>query len=212
MIFQGEERETFKEQWRSRVSEGERNQRSLRLETRIPKNLDEVLSWEEMCSDLVKRNMGYCDGVVWRGTRTEARILARTSLQYLSQNMLSFCRWSRKESKMTSKFLVWSTGSSELPLSKTKSKERKDLGRTYGLASPVSCWPFLNSSCWWWLVSSMFLTRTSCHKVTHPNGYYGTWPEGAVLISGSPNTPMLLNCSYHAYVHIPLSQVKKMTD
>ena len=84
-----------------------------------------------MCSDLVKRNTGYCDGVVWRGTRTEARIVARTSLQYLSQNMLSFCRWSRKESRMTSKFLVWSTGSSELPLCKTKSKERKDLGRTY---------------------------------------------------------------------------------
>lgn len=33
---------------------------------------------------------------------------------------------------MTSKFLVRSTGRSELPLPKTeKSKERKDLGRTY---------------------------------------------------------------------------------
>ena len=33
-------------------------------------------------------------------------------------------------------------------------------GRTCG----VSFWPFLNSSGWWWLISSMFLTRTSCHK------------------------------------------------
>ena len=30
----------------------------------------------------------------------------------------------------------------------------------------VSLWPFLNSSGWRWLVSSLFLTRTSCHKIT----------------------------------------------
>ena len=35
MIFQGKERAPSKEQQRSRVSEGERNQKSLRLETRI---------------------------------------------------------------------------------------------------------------------------------------------------------------------------------
>ena len=28
---------------------------------------------------------------------------------------------------------------------------------------------------WWWLVSSRFLTRTSCHKIIHANGYYGAW-------------------------------------
>ena len=33
-------------------------------------------------------------------------------------------------------------------------------GRTCG----VSLWPFLNSSGWWWLITSVFLTRTSCHK------------------------------------------------
>ena len=40
--------------------------------------------------------------------------------------------------------------------------ERRILGggRTRG----VSFWPFPNSSGWWWLVSSVFLTRTSCHK------------------------------------------------
>ena len=30
---------------------------------------------------------------------------------------------------------------------------------------------FPNSSGWWWLISSMFLTRTSCHKTTKANGY-----------------------------------------
>ena len=40
-------------------------------------------------------------------------------------------------------------------------------GRTYG----VSFWPFPNSSRWLWLISSIFLTRTSCCKITHANGY-----------------------------------------
>ena len=35
----------------------------------------------------------------------------------------------------------------------------------------VSFWSFSNSSCWWWLISFMSLTRTSCHKTTHANGY-----------------------------------------
>ena len=41
-----------------------------------------------------------------------------------------------------------------------------EVGRTYGLASPFSFWPFPDSSDWWWLVSSAFLTRTSCRKIT----------------------------------------------
>ena len=40
-------------------------------------------------------------------------------------------------------------------------------GQTRG----VSFWPFPNSSGWWWLISSIFLTRISCHKTTHVNGY-----------------------------------------
>ena len=32
-----------------------------------------------------------------------------------------------------------------------------------------------------WLVSSMFLTRDSCHKMTHANGYYGAWWFQAVF-------------------------------
>ena len=32
-------------------------------------------------------------------------------------------------------------------------------------------WTDLNSPSWWWLISSVFLTRTSCHKTTHANSY-----------------------------------------
>ena len=31
------------------------------------------------------------------------------------------------------------------------------------------------TSGWWWLINSMFLPRTSCHKTTHINGYCGAW-------------------------------------
>ena len=64
--------------------------------------------------------------------------------------------------------------------------ERRILGgcRTGG----VSFWPFRNSSGWWRLISSLFLTRTSCHKTTHENGYYGAWPGRAVSISELPLT------------------------
>ena len=57
-------------------------------------------------------------------------------------------------------------------------------GRTCG----VSFWPFLNSSGWWRLISSLLLTRTSCHKTTHANGYYGAWPGWAVSVSVLPLT------------------------
>ena len=59
-------------------------------------------------------------------------------------------------------------------------------GRTHG----VSFWPFLNSSDWWWLVCSTFLTRTSCCKITHANihSYYGAWPGWAVSVSVFPLT------------------------
>ena len=50
----------------------------------------------------------------------------------------------------------------------------------------VSFRPFPNSSGWRWLISSVFLIRISCHKTTHANGYYGTWPGWAVSISVLP--------------------------
>ena len=46
---------------------------------------------------------------------------------------------------------------------------KMDSGRTYELASPLSCRPFLNSSRWLGLVSSVFFTRISCSKITHAN-------------------------------------------
>ena len=59
--------------------------------------------------------------------------------------------------------------------------ERRILGggRTCG----VSFWPFPNSSGWWRLISSISLTRTSCHKTTYANDYYGAWPGWKVSIS-----------------------------
>ena len=65
-------------------------------------------------------------------------------------------------------------------------QERRILGG--GRICGVSFWPFLNSSGWWRLISSMFLTRTSCRRTTHANGYYGAWPGWAVSISVLPLT------------------------
>ena len=54
------------------------------------------------------------------------------------------------------------------------------------VVSPFDLSP--NSSRWWWLISSMFLTRSSCGKTTHAIGYYGAWPGWAVSSSGLPLT------------------------
>ena len=60
-------------------------------------------------------------------------------------------------------------------------------GRTCG----VFFQSFLNSSGWWWLISSVFLTRFLTSVVpntTHANGYYGAWPGWAVSVSVLPLT------------------------
>ena len=51
-------------------------------------------------------------------------------------------------------------------------------GRTRG----VSFQPFPNSSGWWWLISSVCLTRTSCPKTTHTNRFHSAWPGWAVSL------------------------------
>ena len=51
-----------------------------------------------------------------------------------------------------------------------------------------SFWPFWNSSGWWWLISSLFLTRISCCKTSHVNGYQRVWPGWAVSVSVLPLT------------------------
>ena len=55
-------------------------------------------------------------------------------------------------------------------------------GQSIGVSVSTSVLP-MNSSGWWWLISSVFLTRTSCHKTTHANSYYGAWPGWAVSVS-----------------------------
>ena len=64
--------------------------------------------------------------------------------------------------------------------------ERRILGG--GQTCCVSFWPFQNSSGWWRLISSLFLTRTSCGKTAYANGYNSAWPEWKVSISVLPLT------------------------
>ena len=75
-------------------------------------------------------------------------------------------------------------------------------GRTRG----VSFWPFLNSSGWWWLISSVFFIRISCHKTTHANGYYGAWPGWAASISVLPLT-LCLSCFRHTLLGFSLTDL-----
>ena len=66
----------------------------------------------------------------------------------------------------------------------------------------VSFRPFPNSSGWWWLISSLFLIRISCHKTPHANSYCGAWPGWAVSISVLPLTiPILTILDAHTYTH-----------
>ena len=67
-------------------------------------------------------------------------------------------------------------------------KPRTALPRGSQCTCGVSFKPFPNSSSWWRLISSVFLTRTSCHKTTYGNGYYGAWPGCKVSISVLPLT------------------------
>ena len=68
-----------------------------------------------------------------------------------------------------------------------------------GWTCDVSFWPFLNFSGWWWVISSVFLTRTSCRKTTHANGYCGARPGWVVSVSGLPLTIPRWETSYSRY-------------
>ena len=66
---------------------------------------------------------------------------------------------------------------------------------------------------WWWrLISSVFLTRTSCRRTPHANGYCGAWPEWVVSVSVLPLTltesPPRLKSGLAIEAHIP-SQAKE---
>ena len=88
--------------------------------------------------------------------------------------------------------------------------ERRILGggRTCG----VSFWPFLNSSGWCWLISSVFLIRTSCPKTILANGYYGAWPGWAVSISVLPLTTPPWETSYSRYFLGTGAEVSSVTS
>ena len=58
-----------------------------------------------------------------------------------------------------------------------------EVGRTCG----VSFWFFPNSS-----PCSLFLTRTTCCKITHANSYNGAWPGWVVSVSASPDKRILV--------------------
>ena len=61
-----------------------------------------------------------------------------------------------------------------------------------------------------WLISSVFLSRTSCRKTTHANGYYGAWPGWAVSIHVLPKTVAsmyLAPKSWFPY-HSPINRAK----
>ena len=63
-----------------------------------------------------------------------------------------------------------------------------EICRTCGLVFPLSSfWLFPNLSGQWELVSSAFLTRTACCKITHETGYCLSWSGWAVSVFGSPN-------------------------
>ena len=53
-----------------------------------------------------------------------------------------------------------------------------------GWTCGVTFWPFLSSSGWWWLISSVFLTRTSCCKTIHADGYMVRWCLAVSIIVG----------------------------
>ena len=71
-----------------------------------------------------------------------------------------------------------------------KMNAREDSGRWLAMWCLLLNFPEL--FCWWRLISSVFLTRTSSHKTTHANGYYGAWPGRVVSISVLPLT--VLQC------------------
>ena len=68
-----------------------------------------------------------------------------------------------------------------------------------GWTCGVSFWPFLNSSGWCWLISSVFLTRISCHKTSHVSCYCGAWPGWVVSVSVLPLTTTPWETSYSRY-------------
>ena len=57
---------------------------------------------------------------------------------------------------------------------------------------------------WWWrLISSVFLTRTSCRRTPHANGYCGALPGWVVSVSVLSLTEgMMLKLKFQYFGHL----------
>ena len=99
------------------------------------------------------------------GTQEGCSVTWLTVSGFLVMRLVSGCLWP----------IILTQGSSwwSMHCSSKMDAARRILGG--GKTRDISFWPSLNSCDWWWLVSSRFLTRTSCHKIIHANGYYGAW-------------------------------------
>ena len=71
--------------------------------------------------------------------------------------------------------------------------------------------PFPNSSGWGWLISSVFLTRTSCPRITHTNGCDSAWSGLAVWVTVLPLRMSDLNYEDPAGVAESCSMCGKLT-
>ena len=73
-----------------------------------------------------------------------------------------------------------------MPCSAKMDAKEEDSGRWLDMWCLLLTFPQL----FWlgWLISSMFLTRTSGPKTTHANGYYGAWPGWVVSVGLLPLT------------------------
>ena len=79
-------------------------------------------------------------------------------------------------------------------------------------ASGKWCFFFAFPELFWlvWLISSVFLTRTSCHKITHANGYYGARPGMAVSVSVLPLTITLWTIGNSSYLYIHIQKISML--
>ena len=68
-----------------------------------------------------------------------------------------------------------------------RASSKEDSGRLVGFMAP----PF-DFSRVLLIGGGLFLTRTSCRKITHANGYSGAWSGCVVSVSVSPNSFCLL--------------------
>ena len=150
-------------------------------ETGLLSNARKWTVWGDPCADKARDFIGKGHP----GGEQEVRKPRRTALPHGSQSGFYGDGFSFRVVFSQSFWLRVLPGGSRLVQPRWMS-ERRILGggRTRG----VSFRPFLNSSSWRRLISSVFLTRTSCRKTTHANDYYSAWPGWVVSTSVLPQT------------------------